>query len=341
MPDPAKPRPLRHVLSLSDLDDATWRTLLDVAKTLAGPRGRAPLCASKRAAMVFFNASLRTRTSFEVAAFDLGAHAVYLDVAGGLWKLEHRSGVVMDGDAAEHVTEGIGALAQMVDCIGVRCFAAMTDAAQDAKEPVLTAVTKAAPIPVLNLESAMDHPHQGLADALVLREAFGRPVRVCLTWAPHVKPLPMAVAHAALVAFAREGHHVTLAHPPGFDLHSSVVRQAQAFAASAGGSVQVVHDQPKAAAGAQVVYAKSWGPTPAYGDSARAASLLRAHRDWIVDGALMRATDDAAFMHCLPVRRGVVVTDEVLAGRSLVLAQAQARLHVQKATLCHALGVAV
>ena len=330
----------RHLLSLRDLTPAAWHALLDAAETLSGPAGREPLLRGLRTAMLFFNPSLRTRTAFEVAAHDLGSHAVNLQVGGGLWKLEHRTGVRMDGAAAEHVTEGIGALAQMVDAIGVRAFASMESAVDDADEPILQAVVNASPVPILNLESAMDHPHQGLADAMVIRRTFGRePVRVLLTWAPHIKPLPMAVANAALTAFAHEGHEITLAHPPGFDLDEHVMGDAERRVQAAGGSLSVVHDQPKAARGAQVVYAKSWGTRHAYGDAEAEQEVLLAHRDWIVDGAVMRQTDDAAFMHCLPVRRGVVVSDEVLAGKSLVFEQAQARLHVQKATLCRALGV--
>ena len=332
----------RHLLSLRELSDATWHALLDAAQLLSGARGQEPLLAGKRTAMLFFNSSLRTRTAFEIAAHDLGSHAVNLQVGGGLWKLEHRDCVVMDGDKAEHVVEGIGALAQMVDAIGVRAFAHMLDAKEDADEPVLGAVVRASPLPVLNLESAMDHPHQGLADALAVREAFdGQKVRVCLTWAPHVKPLPMAVANAALVAFAREGHEVTLAHPPGFDLDAQVMQDATRLAESAGGTLRLVHDQRAAATGAQVVYAKSWGTRHAYGDPAAEAEVLAAHRDWMVDAAMMDATEDAYFMHCLPVRRGVVVSEDVVTGKSLVYQQAAARLHVQKATLCRALEVQV
>jgi N-acetylornithine carbamoyltransferase len=247
----------------------------------------------------------------------------------------------MDGAAAEHVKEGIGALSTMVDGIGVRAFAGLRDAATDAGDPVLRAIARASPVPVWNLESAMDHPHQGLADALTLRRRFpGRRVRVVVTWAPHVKPLPMAVPHAATLAFAREGHEVVLAHPEGFDLDPGVVSDARRLAEAAGGSLLVTNDRSSALAGAKAVYAKSWGARAHYGDPAAASEAFVRHRAWTVDAAAMARTDGGIFLHCLPVRRNVVVADEVLdSPRSVVREQAGARLDVQKATLVEGLGV--
>ncbi len=329
----------RSFLSLRTLPQADWHRLLADAETLSGARGHEPLLKGRRFAMVFFNPSLRTRTSFEVACFDLGAHAVHLQVGGGLWSMEHRDGVVMDGEAAEHVTEGFGVLGRMVDGIGLRTFAAMKDAAEDAREPVLRAVSKASPVPVLNLESAMDHPHQGLADALTLRRRFaGGRGKVVVQWAPHVKALPMAVPSAACLAFAREGHEVVLAHPEGFDLDAGVLADAKRLAAAAGGSFAVTHDKAAALAGARAVYAKAWGACGGYGDPEAARKARAAHGDWMVTEASLETTDGAIVMHCLPVRRNVVIADEVLDGpRSVVLEQGEARLHVQKATLCRAL----
>ncbi len=330
-----------HLLSLRDLDVETWRGLLEASEVLHGSPGRRPLLAGRRGGMVFFQSSLRTRVAFEIACTDLGAHAVHLQVGGGLWQLEHRPEVVMDGDAAEHVREGIPVLGRMLDVLGVRSFAGLVHAADDAEDPVIRSVAAASTVPVLSLESAMDHPHQGLADALTVRRAYpGRRVRVVVTWAPHVKPLPLAVPHAAVTAFAREGHEVVLAHPPGFDLDEGVMEDAGRFAREAGGSLDVMHDRDAAFDGAHVVYAKSWGARADYGRPADGARRLARHADWIVDAPAMARTDDAVFMHCLPVRRGVVVTSDVLESpRSLVVDQAGARLDVQKATLCYALGV--
>ena len=334
----------RHLLSLRDLSSETWHALLADAERLSGPDGRRPWLAGRRAAMLFFNPSLRTRTAFEVACHDLGAHAVSLQSgapgAGNTWAFEHRDGVVMDGAAAEHVKEAIGTLGRMVDVLGVRAFAGLTDAAEDARDPLLAAIAKASAVPVLNLESAMDHPHQGLADALALRRAQGdaaRPTRsrVVVSWAPHVKPLPLAVPHAALLAFAHEGHDVLLAHPEGYSPDEGVLAAAARLASAAGGSLDVTHDRRAALASADAVYVKAWGSREHYGDTAAAVAGLAERRDWMLTAADLGR---AFFLHCLPVRRNVVVADDVLDGdRSLVFEQAAARLHVQKATLCRAL----
>lgn len=330
-----------NLISLRSLAPAVWNALLENAETLSGPRGREPLLAGRRFAMVFFNPSLRTRTAFEIACADLGAHAVNLEVGAGLWKLEYRDGVVMDGDAAEHVREGFGVLARMVDGLGLRTFAGMQDPAEDARDPVIHAAADASDVPLLSLESAMDHPHQGLADALTVRRKIGRErVKVVLTWAPHIKPLPLAVPHAGLTAFAREGHEVHVVHPEGFELDEGVLTDARQLAKAAGGAVHVGHDRDGALDGARVVYAKSWGARGHYGDAQAGAAAVQSHPGWIVDAPAMARTDAGIFMHCLPVRRGVVVADEVLSGpASAVLDQGGARLDVQKATLCHAMGV--
>jgi N-acetylornithine carbamoyltransferase len=292
--------------------------------------------------MLLLNPSLRTRTAFEVACLDLGTAAITLQPGSGLWALEHRDGVVMDGTRPEHVQEAVGVLGRMLDGLGVRAFAGLADIDEDRSEPVLSAVVKHASIPILNLESAFAHPHQGLADALTLRRRFGdgERVKVVLRWAPHIKPLPMAVPHAALCALAREGHSIVMAHPKGYELDATVTASAERLSSEAGGSITVTHDKDAALDGAQVVYAKSWGSAAHYGQPQVAADDLAEHRDWIVTPDDMAATQTGVFMHCLPVRRGVVVADAVLDGpHSLVLDQAQARLDVQKATLCRAAGV--
>ncbi len=328
-----------HLLDLRTPSQEEWQVLLASAERLAGPDGRRPLLAGRRVGMLFFNPSLRTRTAFEVACYDLGAHAVSLQVGAGTWGFEHRDGVIMDGEKAEHIKEAAGVLSRLLDALGVRCFAGLADAEDDARDPQLAAIARAATIPILNLESAMDHPHQGLADALTLRRRLGgKRGKVVVRWAPHVKPLPLAVPHAALLAFAREGHEVVLAHPQGFEPDPGVLADAQRLAGLAGGSLRTVHDPRAGLEGAQAVYVKAWGSRAHYGNPGAARHAFGALRDWYFTE---RELGDAFFMHCLPVRRGVVVSDGVLdGGRSLVLDQAEARLHVQKATLCRALGAA-
>jgi N-acetylornithine carbamoyltransferase len=229
----------------------------------------------------------------------------------------------------------------MSDLVGLRAFAGLRDVAEDAADGTLHAAAAASSVPLLSLESAFDHPHQGLADALTVRRQFGgERVKVVITWAPHVRALPMAVPNAALVALAREGHDVVLCHPAGFDLAEAVVEHARGAARAAGGRVSVAHEREDALEGARVVYAKSWGASELYDDPEAGVAAVQAHPAWIVGAETMSATDNGIFMHCLPVRRGVVVADEVLDGdRSRVIPQAAARLDVQKATLCWALGV--
>ncbi|MCB9896819.1 MAG: N-acetylornithine carbamoyltransferase [Planctomycetes bacterium] len=330
----------RSLLVQRDLDDAAWDALLAASELLAGDRGRRPLLAGLRFAMLFLAPSLRTRTAFEVACHDLGAHAVPLQPGEGSWTLEHRDGVVMDGAAAEHLREAVGVLARMVDGIGLRAFAGLRDAADDLAEPVLAAAARASGVPLLNLESALDHPHQALADALTLRRQVGERCKVVVTWAPHVRPLPMAVPAAAVQAFAREGHDVVLAHPEGFELPDAVLDAARASAARRGGTFTVTHDREAAFEGARVVYAKAWGSARHYGEPAEVASAAVRRPGWMVRERDLQRGDRAFFMHCLPVRRNVVVEDALLDGpRSLVFEQAAARLDVQRATLCRAAGV--
>ncbi len=325
----------RSLLSLDGLSDGELDHLLSVAAAeRAGAWDRT--LEGRTAALVFLNPSLRTRTAAEVAMRELGGHAVVLSPGTDAWRLEFRRGAVMDGDRAEHVRDALGTLSSMVQCVGVRCFAEMRDAAEDAAEPVLGAVVDACSVPVVNLESAQDHPLQSLADLLALREALGQDLagrRLTLTWAPHPKPLPMAVPHAVLRAASRAGMAIRVACPAGFEPDARFVASVRAAAEERGGSVDVLHDQRAAVAGAEAVYAKSWGAPALYGRPEHEAALRRAQASWTVTPALMgAAAADARFLHCLPVRRNVVASDDVVEGpRSLVRAQAANRLRVQKA----------
>lgn len=309
---------MNSVLRLSDLSAREIDGLLELAARF----GRDGIPAARPGRFVcglFFNPSLRTRTSLEIAARSLGAHCIVHDVGRGVWKLETRPGVVMDGDAAEHVQDAIGNfLSGAVDCLAVRAFADPSLPFEENRaDPVLTAVARAATVPVINLESAMAHPMQGLGDLLVLRNH--RPKRVAVTWAYHPRPLPMAVANTAVAAFARAGYDVRLVRPEGFDL--AVEDEVD---------VTVHEDLAEGLADVDVVYAKSWGARFEYGPDADRTRRDR-HRSWILD---RERVNDAAFMHCLPVRRNVVVTDEVIDGpRSWVAEQAHARILTQAAVL--------
>ncbi len=328
---------LRHLTDWSDLPDAVWVACL--ARTLAHGADRRWTDAARGRALglLLFNPSLRTRVSMEMAAAHLGAVATVLTPGQGTWNLEWRDGVAMDGDRAEHVREAVGVLGSYVDALGVRTFASLTDADADRADAAFAAVVAASTVPVVNLESARWHPCQALADAAALSahrpaDLAGR--RFVLSWAPHPNPLPRAVPHSALVMASRLGMEVTVARPDGFALDADVMALARATAARHGGTVQETDDQAAAVAGAHVVYAKAWAGEAVYADRAAEAADRAAHADWRVTEATMAATDDGVFMHCLPVRRGVVVDGAVLDGpRALHQRQAAYRLHAQKAIL--------
>jgi len=284
--------------------------------------------------MVFFNPSLRTRTSFEAAMLRFGGYAICLDVGANTWKLEHRDGVVMDGDCAEHIREAAPVLARYGDALAIRTFAEMRDAERDARDEVIRAFARFAGKPVINMESAAEHPCQGLADALTLREKLGEPARrnFVLSWAPHIKPLPMAVPHSAVLAAAASGMNVTIAHPPGYDLNAQIVSTATQWCSAAGAALHVTDDAAAACRDADAVYVKSWGAARYYGHAPRQEREFQDFEDWTFRRA--RLADEAILMHCLPVRRNLVIADDALDDpRCVVVDQAENRLWAQVAIL--------
>jgi len=329
---------LQHVLHLDDVSDPVWDDLLRSA--VAHRRDdthHAGAAERKSVGLVFMNPSLRTRTSMEGAAAHLGADSLSLTPGDGTWALEWEEGAVMDGDAAEHAREAFGVLSRYHDALGVRVFASGTDYDADARDAVIRKVADAATVPVINLESAWAHPCQGLADAATLAERFEGALtgkKFVLTWAYHPNALPMAVPNTALRMAARCGMDVTVARPDTHPLDADVMAGAQTTAAAAGGAVTTTADQEAAVTDADVVYAKSWGGPLLYENPEREASARDEHTDWCVTADDMARTSKGAFMHCLPVRRNVVVDDAVLDGpHALHLIQAEYRLHAQKALL--------
>jgi N-acetylornithine carbamoyltransferase len=297
--------------------------------------------AGKSVALVFFNPSLRTRASMQVGVYELGGNPVILEPGGTSWTLEHRDGAVMDSDKTEHVAEFVRVLGRYCAAIGVRTFAAMKDWEEERTDPVLRAFARYAEVPVINLESAMHHPCQSLADMMTISEKLGtKPKRVLLTWAWHPKALPMAVPNSFALASAQLGHHLTIAHPLHYELDEELMQGIKSRAESAGGSLRVVRKIDEAFDGAEVVYAKSWGSRHFYGDASKDIAARNVYRkDWIVDAPKMARTGSALFMHCLPVRRNVIVTDEVLdSPASVVIDEAENRLHAQKAVMQKLLG---
>jgi N-acetylornithine carbamoyltransferase len=331
---------MQHWLSLLDAEPAELAGLIAAARRLkAGETALAAALHRRILTMVFFNPSLRTRVSFEAAMLRNGGHAVCLDVGGNSWKLEHRDGAVMNGDAAEHIREAAPVLSRYGDALAVRTFAGLRSAREDADDAVIRAFGRFATVPVINMESAMEHPCQGLADWMTvdekLRGTRGR--RFVLSWAPQVKGLPMAVPHSAMLAAAAAGMHVTVAHPPGYELHAAMLDRARSWCAAANTEFAVTHDQHAACRTADVVYVKSWGSAAMYADPAAQTTSFREHAGWMMN--VDRLAPRAILMHCLPVRRNVVIADAALDDpRCVVVDQAENRMWVQVAILARLLS---
>ncbi len=290
----------------------------------------------KSVALVFFNPSLRTRASMQIGIYELGGNAVILEPGGTSWTLEHREGATMDSDKTEHLKEFVQVLERYVAAIGVRTFASLQDWETERTDPILAAFAKYAAKPIINLESAMHHPCQALADMMTIRERFGkRKKKVLLTWAFHPKPLPMAVPNSFALAAAQFGHDLRIAHPAGYELDDELLGEIENQTTENGGSLEIVNDVNEAFEDVEVVYAKSWGSKNFYGDLQKDIEFRAdLQKDWIVDEPKMAKTNDAIFMHCLPVRRNVIVTDAVIdSANSLVTDEAENRLHVQKAII--------
>ncbi|MDQ3668347.1 MAG: N-acetylornithine carbamoyltransferase [Acidobacteriota bacterium] len=327
---------MKNFLNTTDYSQDALVGLIDAAlRYKQGSDASKPL-AGRSVALVFFNPSLRTRASMQVGIYELGGNAVVLEPGGTSWTLEHRDGVVMDGDKTEHVAEFVRVLGRYVAAIGVRTFAAMNDWSDEREDPVLNAFARYSEVPVINLESAMHHPCQALADMMTIQEKLGTGrKKLALTWAWHPKPLPMAVPNSFALAAAQMGHDLVVARPPGYELDEKLMETIRQKAIEAGGTVQITNDIDQAVEGAEVVYAKSWGAKQFYGAPDRdIAARAQYRKKWIVDEGKMAGTRNGIFMHCLPVRRNVIVTDGVIdSPASVVIDEAENRLHVQKAIL--------
>ena len=327
---------VRDFLTTADWTRVELDQLIDAALRFKHGDNITKSLAGKSVALVFFNPSLRTRASMQVGVYELGGNAVVLEPGGTSWTLEHRDGIVMDGDKTEHVAEFVRVLERYCVAIGVRTFATLKDWHEERTDPVLNAFAKYSGVPIINLESAMHHPCQSLADMMTIRERFGPAgKRVVLTWAWHPKPLPMAVPNSFALASAQMGHDLVVAHPPGFGLDEELMETVAKTSRAAGGSLEMTNDIESAFAGAEVIYAKSWGAKQFYGATEEDVAARAQYRDqWIVDERKMGHTASAIFMHCLPVRRNVIVTDGVIdSPASVVIDEAENRLHVQKAIL--------
>lgn len=268
--------------------------------------------------LLFFNSSLRTRLSTQKAAQNLGMQVMVMNVSQDGWALEMEDGVIMDGTKAEHVKEAAAVIGQYCDIIGVRSFAELANREKDEKEEVITQFGRYAGVPILSLESALRHPLQSLADLVTIQEykTVARP-KVVLTWAPHPKALPQAVPNSFAEWMNAADVDFVITHPEGYELSSEFV-----------GNAKVTANQQEAFEGADFIYAKNWSSYQHYGQ------ILSKDKAWMVTAEKMRLTNEAKFMHCLPVRRNMIVTDEVIDSQnSIVIHQAGNRVFAAQAVL--------
>lgn len=329
----------RNLLSTLDFSVEEVRYMVDLALDLKAGKKTAPL-ERLVSVLLFFNPSVRTRVSCEAAMGRFGGTAITINPSKDTWNFEFAEGVVMDGNTQEHIKELAPVLARMGHFIGMRkselitvgsALANATESYEElAKDEFMHRLAQYAEVPVINLESNRFHPMQGLADMATMVERLKEPKgqKYVLTWAWHPKSLPVATPHSQLLSAADLGMNVTVLRPEGYGLEPAVMEAARQRAESLGGSVQETDDIDAAMSGAKVVCAKAWGSLDYYGrfeqESVDKAGL---RSDWIVDEAKMARTDDAFFMHCLPVRRNIVVSDGVLdSDRSAVIDEAENRL---------------
>jgi N-acetylornithine carbamoyltransferase len=330
----------RNFITTQDYSRAEIDALLELAAAFKREKCGQQL-AGKSIALLFFNPSMRTRTSFELGAFQLGGHAVVLSPGKDAWPIEFELGSVMDGDTEEHVAEVARVLSRYVDLIAVRAFPKFQDWAVDRQDTVIKAFAQFATVPVINMET-ITHPCQELAHAMALKEHLGdlTKKKYVLTWAYHPKPLNTAVANSALLIATRMGMDVTLLCPsPDYVLDERYMEFGRLNAAQNGGSLKVSHDVGEAYRGADVVYAKSWGALPFFGKWEQEKPIREASKHFIVDEAKMALTNHGLFSHCLPLRRNIQASDAVMDSRSCIaIDEAENRLHVQKAVMASLLA---
>jgi N-acetylornithine carbamoyltransferase len=326
---------LKHFLTTQDFTRAELDELLDAAAAFKRTRLGREL-AGRSIALLFFNSSMRTRTSFELGAWQLGGHAVVLAPGKDAWGIEFQPKTIMDGEPEEHVAEVARVLSRYVDLIGMRAFPKFVDWQVDREDPVIHAFARHATVPVINLET-ITHPCQELAHVLAMRERLGelRGRKYVLTWTYHPKALNTAVANSALLIATRYGMDVTLLCPnEQYLLDPRYMDHAAQNARDNGGALTVSHDIDSAYRDAEVVYAKSWGALPYFGNWDAEKPMRERHKHFIVDEAKMALTRQGLFSHCLPLRRNIKATDGVMdAPYCFATDEAENRLHVQKAIM--------
>lgn len=301
---------MKQFVSIEDVSDV--EALLHKAMEIKrNPLSNTELGRNKSMGLIFLNPSLRTRISSQRAAMNLGLHVILFDINKGGWKLEFGDGVIMDGDSSEHIIEAAGVLGHYFDILAIRSFAHLKCKEDDYSEKIINAFIRYSGIPIINMESATAHPLQAFADLITIKEhqKQERP-KVVLSWAPHPKPLPQAVANSFVRWMKVSDMDLIVTHPDGYDLSSEIME-----------GVRFEPDQLKAFEGADFIYAKNWSSFSNYGQ------ILSKDAIWMITQDKMKHTNQAKFMHCLPVRRNVVVDEKVLdSSNSIVLDQAANRI---------------
>jgi len=308
---------MKHFTSINDVVDLKG-LLKEAFELKKDPYQFEQLGVHKTMCLLFFNASLRTRLSTQKAAENLGMKTIVFNINEEGWKIETEFGVIMDGDKAEHIKEAAGVIGRYADIIGIRSFAGLKDRNADYAEPVINQFIKYAGVPIVSMEAATRHPLQSFADVITIEE-FKKKERhkVVLTWAPHPKALPQAVPNSFVEWAVVAGYEVVVTHPKGYELAPEFMKGAI-----------LEYDQNKAFKDADFIYAKNWSNYNDYG------KVLNTDRSWTVSAEKMKLTNQAKFMHCLPVRRNMIVTDEVIdSADSIVLEEAENRLYSAQTVL--------
>ena len=326
---------MKHFLSTSDWTKSELQEILDFATTLKNDPFQ-PLLKNKSIAMLFFNPSSRTRTSFEVGINELSGTAIILQPGKDAWPIEFEDNIVMDGSAEEHVKEVAKVLASYCDCIAIRAFPLFKDWQRDKTDLVINSFAKYSSVPVVNMET-IEHPCQELAHILTLQEHFGdlKGKNYLLTWTYHPKPLNTAVANSSLMIASKFGMNVTMLCPSKeYYLDEKYIQAAKDNCKKEGSEFNISHNIEKAYSEKDIVYAKSWGCLSSYGQPEIQMASNNTHKNFIVDSHKMSLTKSGVFSHCLPLRRNVKATDDVMdSDYCLAIKEAANRKHVQKSLL--------
>lgn len=326
---------MKHFITTADWSQQELNAMLDMAAQFKQGLKQKSL-ENKSVALLFFNPSMRTRTSFELGTWQLGGHAVVLEPGKSAWPLSFELGTPMDGVAEEHVIEAAKVLSRYCDLIAIRAFPKFENWHDDRQDKVIKAFAEYATVPVINMET-ITHPCQELAHMQAIKEHIGNPQnkKYVLTWTYHPKPLNTAVANSSLLIASKFGMDVTLLCPnEQYILDDRYMNLAKQNALESGGSFKVTHDIDEAYEGAEIVYAKSWGALPFFGNWDEEKPMRDQYKHFIVDEQKMAKTNNARFSHCLPLRRNIKATDGVLdSDYCIAIDEAENRLHVQKAIM--------